>query len=242
MVLLALAFIGSLLPSIGLFLWLRSIEGDEEFKGICNKGLIQGFLSIFPVAACSAALALIEIGLTLLGMSGMLKAAYHRFIVLALSEELCKCFMFHRLLQKYERNWSWLDYIILMVLVGLGFGLIEDLFYAVGADAITMLVRGITAMHGGYAFIMGYFLGKGKKTGDKKWSVLGVAVPWLLHGAYDFGLSDEWLAALGENAAYLSVSLAAFALVTLVVLVIFFIRHKNDEQFRAPMLPESDIA
>ena len=104
MVLLALAFIGSLLPSIGLFLWLRSIEGDEEFKGICNKGLIQGFLTIFPVTACSAALALIEIGLTLLGMSGMLKAAYHRFIVLALSEELCKCFMFHRFLQKHERN------------------------------------------------------------------------------------------------------------------------------------------
>ncbi|MBQ9007287.1 MAG: PrsW family intramembrane metalloprotease [Atopobiaceae bacterium] len=241
MVLLVVAFIASLLPSIGLFLWLRSIEGDEEFKGICSKGLIQGFLTIFPVVACSMAFALTELGLSLLGMSGMPKAAYHRFIVLALSEELCKCFMFHRLLQKYERNWSWLDYIILMVLVGLGFGLIEDFFYAVGADAITMLVRGVTAMHGGYGFIMGFFLGMGKKTGDKKWSVLSVVVPWLLHGAYDFGLSDEFFA-LGENTAFLSVSLAIFALVTLVVLVVFFLRHKNDERFRAPMATETDIA
>lgn len=234
MVMLVVAFLASLVPSIGIFLWLRGIEGDEEFAGICNRGILQGALAVVPVLGCSLVFALVESGLAKLGLAGLPRAAYHRFIVLALSEELCKCFMFHKLLAKYERAWSWLDYIILMTLVGLGFEIIEAIPYAIGASPIVMLVRGITAMHGGYGFIMGYLLGKGKKTGDKKWTVLGVVIPWLLHGAYDFGLSEEF-AALGEATALLSVSLAALALVTLVVLVVFFIRHKNDERFRAPL-------
>lgn len=241
MVLLVVAFIASLLPAIGLFLWLRGYEEDAEFKGICNRGLLQGVLTIFPVVGCSLVFALIEFGLSRLGLSGIPKTAYHNFIVLALSEELCKCFMFHRLLAKYQRAWSWADYVILMTLVGIGFGLAEDIPYAIGAGPIVMLVRGVTCMHGGYGFIMGYFLGKSKKTGDKKWFALGVLLPWLLHGAYDFGLSEEF-ATLGDLTPFLSVSLAAFAVVTLVILIIFFFKHKNDEQFRAPMLQETDIA
>lgn len=242
MVLLVVAFVASLLPAIGLFLWLRGFEEDEEFKGICNKGLIQGMLTVFPVVGCSLVFALIELGLSLLfGFSGLPKAAYHTFIVLALSEELCKCFMFHRLLAKYERAWSWADYVILVTLVHIGFGLAEDIPYAIGAGPIVMLVRGITCQHGGYGFIMGYLLGKAKKTGDKKWSVLGVLVPWLLHGAYDFGLTEEF-AALGDMSAFLSVSLAALGIVILVVLIVFFVRHKHDEDFMAPMVqaPEPD--
>ena len=234
MALLVIAFIVSLLPSIGLFLWLRGIEEDAAFKDICNKGLIQGMLSVLPIVGCSFVFAIIEFSLSRLGVSGVPRAAYHTFIVLALSEELCKCFMLHKLLEKYERAWSWMDYIILMTLVGIGFGLAEDIPYAIGAGPIVMLVRGITCMHGGYGFIMGYFLGKARKTGDKKWFALSVVVPWLLHGAYDFGLSEEFLA-LQDIAAILSVSLAGFAIVTLIVLIVFFVRHGHDERYLAPI-------
>ena len=134
-----------------------------------------------------------------------------------------------------------MDYIILMTLVGIGFGLAEDIPYAIGAGAIVMLIRGATCMHGGYGFIMGYFLGKAKKTGNKAWAVAGVVIPWLLHGFYDFGLSDEF-AALGENTPYLSVSLAAFALVTIVILIIFFIRHRHDERYLTPTVPVPELA
>lgn len=236
MVLLVVAFLASLLPAIGLFLWLRGYEEDEEFKGICNKGLIQGVLTVLPAVGCSFVFAIIGFGLSRLGLSGIPQAAYHNFIVLALSEELSKCFMFHKLLEKYQRAWSWADYVILMTLVGIGFGLAEDIPYAIGAGPIVMLVRGLTCMHAGYGCIMGYSLGKAKRTGDKKWFVLGVVVPWLLHGAYDFGLSEEF-AALGDATAFLSVSLAVFAIVTLVVLIVFLVRHKHDEIFRAPLVP-----
>ena len=239
MILLAVAFIASLLPSIGLFLWLRGIEGDIEFKGICNRALLQGVLTVLPVIGCSFLFAVIEFGLSRLGVPGVAKAAYHTFIVLALSEELCKCFMFHKLLAKFQRSWSWADYVILMTIVGIGFGLAEDIPYAIGANEIIMLVRGVTCMHGGYGFIMGYFLGKARKTGNKTWNVVGVALPWLLHGAYDFGLSEEFLA-LGENAAFLSVSLAALAVVVLITLIVFFVRHRHDEQFMAPFAQASE--
>lgn len=75
-----------------------------------------------------------------------------------------------------------------------------------------------------------------RRTGNKGWTVAGLALPWLLHGAYDFGLSEEFLA-LSDNAAFLPVSLAIFALVTLVVMIVLFIRHKNDERYMAPMAP-----
>ena len=69
MVLFVAAFLASLVPTVGLFLWLRSYQ-DDEFKGICNRYLIQGFLSVLPVVACSAILALTEVGLSFLGHSG----------------------------------------------------------------------------------------------------------------------------------------------------------------------------
>ena len=237
MALYAVAFIASLLPSIGLFLWLRGFEEDDEFKGICNRDLIQGILTVFPVLGCSFVFAIIESSLSrLFGISGIPKAAFHDFIVVALSEELSKCYMFHRMLDKYQRAWSWADYVILTTLVHIGFGLAEDFPYAIGAGPIVMLVRGVTCQHGGYGFIMGYFLGKGKKSGNKKWTILGVLLPWLIHGSYDFGLSEEF-SALGDNTAFLSVTLAGLGIVILLVLIVFFIRHKHDENFMAPMVP-----
>ena len=236
MILLAVAFLVSLLPPIGLFLWLRQVEGDAEFKGICNRALLQGAITALPVAGCSMLFVIAEYGLSRIGLSGISKVAYHEIIAIALAEELCKYLMFRQLLKKYDRAWSWADYIILMTIVGIGFGILEDFFYIAGSDAITMIVRGVTCMHGGYGFIMGYFLGKGQKTGNKGWTVAGLALPWLLHGAYDFGLSEEFLA-LSDNAAFLPVSLAIFALVTLVAMIVLFIRHKNDERYMAPMAP-----
>ena len=46
--------------------------------------------------------------------------------------------------------------------------------------------------------------------------------------------------ALGENAAFLSVSLAALAVVVLITLIVFFVRHRHDEQFMAPFAQASE--
>ncbi len=235
MLLLVGAFLVSLIPSIGLFLWLRKIEGDEEFEGLCNKAMQTGLISVFPVVAVSLCLNLVQLGLSLaFGLSGVPKAAFYTIIVMAFSEELVKFLCFRWLLGKHRRAWSWMDYIILMTIVGLGFGLAEDIPYAIGTNAIQMLVRGVTVMHGGFGFIMGYFMGKGERTGNNVWSVIGFVMPWLMHGLYDFGLSEEVLV-FGEGIMYLSLSLAAAALVIVIVLIVFMFRHKDDPTYREPM-------
>ncbi|MDO4405437.1 MAG: PrsW family glutamic-type intramembrane protease [Atopobiaceae bacterium] len=242
MILLVLAFAASLVPSLGLFFWLRKLEGDVEFEDICNKAMVQGLISILPVLGCSLVFQIIEMVLAAYaGFSGLPRAAFHTMIVLALSEELVKCLWSRRFMSKYQRAWSWMDYIIVTTIVGIGFGLAEDIPYAIGSSPIVMLIRGIGVAHGGYAFVMGYFMGKGEKTGNKLWTVLGFGLPWLMHGLYDFGLTDEFLSFAGEHGALLSVGLAAFELVVLAILIAFFVRRKDDQRYREPMvaLPEA---
>ena len=57
-----------------------------------------------------------------------------------------------------------------------------------------MIVRGLTVGHGGYGFIMGYLMGKGEATSSKASTALGFVVPWLMHGLYDYSLSESMAA------------------------------------------------
>lgn len=234
MALLVGAFFLSLLPSIGLFLWLRGLEGDEVFAGICNRALIQGFLVVFPVFGCSLVLALLQRGLESLGLQGVGAACYRAFFVFAFSEELMKYLWFRKTLKKFDRAWSWMDYIILMTIVGIGFGLIEDIPYGFMTNAGQMLVRGLTIMHGSYGFIMGYFMGKAEKTGDKKWQIIGFCLPWIMHGLYDFCLSDALLA-VNDDFGLISLALAALAVITIIFLIVFMNKKKDDPVYREPM-------
>lgn len=75
-------------------------------------------------------------------------------------------------------------------------------------------------MHGGYGFIEGWFYGKACRTGKKGYMVAGFAIAWILHGLYDFGLSPI-IETVGEYYALLSVSIAIFALVLAICMVVF---------------------
>ena len=233
-------FVVSLIPNLALFFWLRSLEGDEGFKGICNKALTQGMFCTLPVLGCSLVLFLLEFALSRIGFSGIPKAAYHSFFVLAFSEELVKYLWFRKTLKQFNRAWSWMDYIILMSIVGLGFGLLENVAVAIGSNIIVMLIRGLTMGHAGYGFIMGYFMGKAEKTGNRLWSVIGFVLPWILHGLYDFGLSNELLA-LGDYTAILAVGLAAVSAITIIVLIVFMLRKRRDKKFLEPLHPTAAL-
>ncbi len=89
-------------------------------------------------------------------------------------------------------------------------------------------------MHGGFGFIEGWFYGKAAYTGKKSYAVIGFLIAWILHGAYDFGLSDEF-AELGEWSAMVSVSIAALSLVILIVMIIFFARKNKKQQYLEPL-------
>ena len=129
-----------------------------------------------------------------------------------------------------SREASWLETTIIMALVGLGFEISEGIVYAIGADFPTMMVRGITIMHAAFGYVMGYFYGKALYTGRKGFAVLGFVLAWLMHGAYDFGLSDQ-LMAISDNFAFISLSLAAFSIVLLILFIRFVRKARRQTKY-----------
>ncbi len=79
---------------------------------------------------------------------------YHVFILVAFSEELSKFLVFKSTIKKKDYNYSSIDFLSLMIIVGLGFGNLEACIYANGSDVTSMMVRGLTIMHGLYDFCL----------------------------------------------------------------------------------------
>ena len=226
----------SLIPSISLYFWMKNKvrkPDDEVFKQTCRTALINGFLSTLIIILLSGTFA-VAAGLLGIKEGASLPAtAYHQFFKLALSEELAKSLMLWRTLKKANYSYTWQDVIIFMVSVSIGFEILEAVVYAIGEGPIPILIRGILIMHGGFGFIEGWFYGKAMYTKNKAYIAVGFILAWLMHGAYDFGLNEEFLA-LNPNNAYLSVGIAGFSLVLLVSLIVFFTR-KRKPQYLEPL-------
>ena len=223
-----LAVIVSLVPSIFLYKWIQKKEKDEEYKRISKSAFIKGIIAIFPIILTSLIFNIIGAVSGLKGMNPILYQFYYKFIVLAFAEEIVKFLMFKKVLKKNQYKYSWYNLTILMIMVGLGFECIENVVFSIGTGVIEMFIKGISLGHAGYGFIMGWFYGKMQKTGKKKYGILSFIVPWLLHGFYDFGLSEELLA-LNDNFAIISVSLAVVSLI-LAFLIIRFVRKRRDTE------------
>ena len=234
---LILIYILSLLPSVLIFLWLRKINAeDTEYRIICNRALKRGlFLCAALVLLFSSIFYIIEKIMGLLGAGPVILGIYHDLILTALVEELVKYRVLKGLIKKNPYHYSWIDIISLMMIIGIGFGLIESLFYALGANAGMMLTRGLTAMHCGYGFIMGYFIGKGMQTGQKRYTLIGILIPFLLHGTYDCCLGDE-LGKISGYFAHVSLVLAVAALFTLIIAIIHIRKSKRKTIYTEPML------
>ncbi len=192
---------------------------------------------MFPVLLLSAVLQII---IRLTGVKDtnlLLYEALHNFLVLALSEETVKYLMFRRTLKKTDYRVSWLDVTALMTIVGIGFDLLESLVYAVGASVPVILVRGICVPHAGYGFLVGYCYGKGVKNGNPAAKWIGFTLAWLIHGLYDFSLSDAF-AAVNDNLVIIPLVLAILDIVLVFVLVRFARKAKTQEIYTEPLLTE----
>lgn len=233
-------FIISIIPATALFFWCRDAlrKGqpvEEAYKKLCNNAITRGLLCSAPVILESFLFALLEaFAPGLRDLPPVPKRAFHDFFVLAFSEELVKYLMLKGLMKKNpDYPYAWLEVIVFMVSVGIGFELIESLVYAFSTNVGQILVRGVTAMHAGFGFIMGNFLGKGRKTGDKKYRILGFVLPWLIHGLFDFSLSEE-ADTLGFVFTFIAVTLAALSFVLLIYMVFFMRKARENEKYTEP--------
>jgi len=218
-------FLVSLIPSILLYIWLKKQpDMPKEYTDTCRIAFRRGFLCVFPVVLLSFVLYILG-NIAMRDRETLIYQAYYKFFVLAFAEELVKFLTMRKIIRSREA--SWLEITIIMALVGLGFEISEGIVYAIGADFPTMMVRGITIMHAAFGFVMGYFYGKAQHTGRKGFAVLGFALAWFMHGAYDFGLSDQ-LMAISDDFAFISLSLATFSIV-LLILFIRFVRKARGQ-------------
>lgn len=227
---LVAAFLASMIPAAIMFIWLRKQKDmPEGFDKTCDKALLRGVLTVFPVVLCSAVLHLLAVVTGLRHANPFVFQAYYTFFVLAFAEELCKFLAMRKIVR--SGSYSWLSVVIIMVLVGLGFEVIEAIPYAIGAGPGPMFMRGFTLMHAAFGFIMGYFYGKFLRTGNKMYFVTGFIVPWLMHGFYDYCLSDVMLAI--EWPGFAALFLAFFSVILLIIFVRFVIKAKKNEKYMA---------
>ena len=126
---------------------------------------------------------------------------FYSFIEVALVEELCKWIMIYIKGYNNQEFDEIYDIIVYAVFVSLGFALIENVTYVfIRASLKTALLRAISSVpgHACFAILMGYYLSlakqfhyKKKYNLEKKYLVLSILVPTLIHGIYDFCLMSR---------------------------------------------------
>ena len=238
MILFLLACVVSFVPSISLLLWLRNcLKKEDAYKKLCNQTLWQGAKCMVPILLLSGSSYFILRLTGLHNTNPLLYQALYKFIVLALMEEAAKYWGFTRILKKTDYAYSWLDTAVLMTIIGLGFGMLESVVYAIGASVPVVLVRGVCVPHAGYGFLTGYFYGKGSKSEKPALKWTGFLLSWLMHGLYDFSLSEEFIA-INDNLAIVALLLAVLDIVLVFFLIGFARKAKKQALYTEP-LPEA---
>ena len=162
-IILIVAILISLVPSLLLYKWIQKKEKDEKYKKIYKSAFVKGIIAIFPIILTSLIFNIIGRISGLKDLNPLLYQLYYKFIVLAFAEELVKFIMFKNVLKKNKYEYSWYNLTILIVMVGLGFECIENVTFSFGSGIIEMFIKGISLGHAGYGFIMGWFYGKVQK-------------------------------------------------------------------------------
>lgn len=122
------------------------------------------------------------------------------FCIVALIEETFKYIIFYFGSWRNKNFDHKYDAIVYAVFVSLGFATLENILYVLNNDTSVALLRAIISVpaHAFYGVASGFFLGLAKKaslTNNKnveiKYKALGLLIPIILHGIFDFLLLTE---------------------------------------------------
>ncbi len=231
---IVVVILASIVPAGLMYLWLCKQNKEEpSYEKTCHKAFINGVLSVFPIMGMDLGLSILATVIGLNKLDPIVQAFYRNFLMFALVEEIGKFMAFRKTLKKAEYLYSRLDVIVFMTIVGAGFGILEDIFYAFATSPGQGLVRGITMMHAVFGFIMGYYYSRGLKSGRKSDFILSFLLPYLYHGFYDFCLSEKLPEAFIYD--FTAIALAALALVMVPVMVRFFRKSRSKTEYTEPL-------
>lgn len=136
----------------------------------------------------------------LLPMNEVVLNLLKAFLIVSFGEELFK-FLFLKLGSWKNKSFNYrFDGIVYAVYVSLGFGLTENIFYVLQYGVRTALFRSISSipLHASCGVIMGIFYGYARgcmNAGNQKGTVknykLGLIIPIIIHGFYDFSIKID---------------------------------------------------
>ncbi len=187
-------FVLSVLPVflIGYFIYRRDKE-KEPIK-LLVKLFVGGMISCVPTIILELAVAGFFPDRADMSPIQLILSI---FIGIALIEELCKWVVVYKLSYNNQFFDQFFDMIVYSVFVALGFACLENLLFVYSSGVVTALLRAISAVpgHACDGIFMGYYLGLAKlslinnrKDLSKKYFILSLVVPIVIHGIYDYCL------------------------------------------------------
>lgn len=185
--------------------WLLKKKTGEPFSNkYVWKCLIFGAISAALPFVVAFVLPIDE--KTFFGMNPILSGFLTALITASLVEEASKYLLFRLAMGKSSEGRTWLDAILVSVMVAIGFTLLEDLTYLFGGGSI---LRALLPGHLLFGALMGYFYGKARVTKQAKYDVLSLLVPILVHTLFDMFIislmsivGDSSLSGLTEEELY----------------------------------------
>lgn len=194
-----LILIPALLPvALILFYIYRLDKYEREPLGFVLKVVIWGAVFSIP---CALVESFLEKIISSLYDPATIQYAWNENILgVALVEEMAKWLVLMKFVWK-NKNFDYrFDGIVYSVASSLGFAALENILYIMSYGTDISLGRAIFSIPGHAAFgvFMGYYFCRSKDyslRGNKKLSVitmiLAIAAPVLIHGTYDFLLSEQ---------------------------------------------------
>ena len=239
-----IALLASYIFPLLLYFFLKANhKEDMSYKKDCRSLLFSGILLAFPVFLFSL---LCNILFRLTGLYGIhpyAKSFLTAFFLNALSEELMKYLAARRIINKNRNTLSFLDTMAYTSIPAIGFELMESVVYLIESNVPQILVRGITNMHAVFGLITGFILAKGHKKGRKNPALPAVLTAILIHGVYNFFLT-EGLVETGWG--FISL-LIAFICLILSIGSFFFVRKaRKNSYYTEPLFsgsaPEENLS
>lgn len=190
----------AVLPSILLARSVLSYDKiEKEPASLLIRLFLLGMLSCVPSALIEAAG---EFFITMVTDNAALISMFTFLLLVPCAEELSKYWMLQRTRNNPNFNYTF-DGIVYGVMVGLGFATLENVLYVFEDGSIsTALMRGVLSVptHCTCGIFMGYYYGvakglevQGLEDRAAFSRKLSVAVPWIIHGLYDYALDvNSW--------------------------------------------------
>ena len=181
-------------PSAALLYYFYTRDKyEKEPRKLLLKAFLMGGGLVVPVLFIELSLNVYDIA-----EANLLAAVYTAFVVGGLVEESSKFLFFFLYIWKHRDFNEMYDGIVYSVFISLGFATVENLAYVLSTGFSTAIVRSLTAVpaHALFAVAMGYYLGIArfaKPQYRRKYIILGLIIPVLLHGIYDFILLSQKL-------------------------------------------------